>query len=102
MLPELTHEDWPERFEAVRFPRGNLVVSMPQRRVEASLGSMEEAEAHAEAMNRWLAAKPSPEHVPLLPASFDDAPSDSRLDRILDGQLAPERHAEALKQAVTS
>lgn len=101
MIPELTYREWPERFEAVRFPRGNLVVAFPQRWVEASCTSMEVAEEHAAAMNRWLAAKPEPSLAPALP-NFAAPATERQLFDLLDRGLEPERKAEALKAGLTS
>ncbi len=97
MIPELEQSTWPDRFDAVRMPRGNLVVAMPQRWVEAAVPSMEEAEALAEALNRWLAAKPEPGLVPAA-LNFNVHGAEARLTGILDAGLGPELHAERLQR----
>lgn len=101
MIPELQQSAWPDRFEAAEFPRGNLVVSFPHRQVEAVMPTMWEAERLAQALNRWLAAKPRPSMVPHLP-DFSLEEYELRLCEILDGGLKPEQKAAALLASVLS
>jgi hypothetical protein len=96
MIPELQQSEWPDHFEAVAFPRGNLVVGFPQRKVEASLPTMLEAERLSAALNRWLLAKPTPSLVPHLP-DFSLEEYELRLVEMLATGLGPEQRAEALK-----
>lgn len=47
------------RYEALRMPRGNIVVEQPSKRVEAQFGTFEEAAVHADQLNKWLSARPA-------------------------------------------
>lgn len=49
------------RYESWAMPSGNLVFEMPSRRVEAEFDTLAEADTHADQLNKWLAARPSPD-----------------------------------------
>lgn len=75
------------RYEAWEYPRGNIVVEVPSRHVEASFARIEEARTHADQLNKWLAARPAPDRRYRLwdiPPEPTEAGIVAIIDRIYD------------------
>ena len=49
------------RYEAFQLPRGNVVVEIPSRKVEATFDTFAEAQLHAAQLNEWLERRPAPD-----------------------------------------
>ena len=80
------------RYEAVELHRGNLVVEIPSRHVEATFARIEEARVHADQLNKWLAARPTPDRRYRLfvpPAERTEAELIAMIDAIYEPEAVP-------------
>lgn len=80
------------RYEALRMPRGNIVVEQPSKRVEAQFGSFQEAEVHADQLNKWLAARPASDRrykLYVVPPEPTEAGLVALIDRIYEPEAVP-------------
>ncbi len=93
------------RYTAWSLPRGNVVIEMPSRLVEASFDSFEEAQTHADQLNTWLARRPAQDaryRRYVLPAEPTEAQLVEMLDRLAELDRYPAAAFKAVDAAVTA
>ncbi len=78
-----------------QYPKGHLVVEMPSQDVIAAYSTAEAAKGYADALDRWLAARPSPDGS-WETTDFSLPPSDAALAELIDRIYAPEERLTAL------
>lgn len=85
------------RYEAWNLPRGHLVYEIPSRQVEAEFPTFAEARVHADQLNKWLAARPSPDHrYRMFPMPVE--PTEAALVGMIDRLYEPEQQLATLSE----
>lgn len=92
------------RYEAYRLPRGNVVVELPSKAVEASFDSFELARTHAHQLNEWLAHHPAPDaryRLFVPPPEPTEAALVETVDRLFDREQVEARAMEPVHALVS-